>query len=62
MLGNLIIVSKMKKEFSSTIKKILPLLDKVGNLSKNGLGLKIDNYKEVNILADYLINHLWITI
>ena len=62
VLGNLIIVSKMKKEFSSTIKKILPLLDKVGNLSKNDLGLKFDNYKELNILADYLINHIWITI
>ena len=62
VLGNLIIVSKIKKEFSTTIEKIIALLNKVANISKNDLGLKFDNYKELNILADYLINHIWITI
>ena len=62
VLGNLIIVSKIKKEFSTNVKKIVALLNKVANLSKNDLGLKFDIYKELNILADYLINHIWITI
>ena len=62
VLGNLIIVSKIKKEFSTNIKKIIALLNKVANIFKNDLGLKFDNYKELNILADYLINHIWITI
>ena len=62
VLGNLIIVSKIKKEFSTNNEKIITLLDKVANISKNDLGLKFDDYKELNILADYLINHVWITI
>ena len=62
VLGNLIIISKIKKEFSTNIEKIIALLDKVANISKNDLGLKFDRYKELNILVHYLINHIWITI
>ena len=51
---------KLKKNFQLLWK--IALLNKVANISKNDLGLKFDNYKELNILADYLINHIWITI
>ena len=51
---------KLKKNFQLLWK--IALLNKVANISKNDLGLKFDNYKELNILADYLKNHIWITI
>ena len=52
--ANLNIVFKTEKEFSTNSKKIIALVNKVANTSKNDLGLKFDIYKELNILAEYL--------
>ena len=62
VLDNLNIVAKIKEEFLTNIEKIVVLLDKVATIPKNDVGLKFDVYKELNILADYLINHIWIMI
>ena len=40
--ADLNIVFKIKKEFSTNIKKIIALLDKVATIPKNDLGLKFD--------------------
>ena len=56
VLNNLIIVSKIKKKFSINIEKIIALINKADNISKDDLGLKLDEYKKLNILADELIN------
>ena len=52
--ANVNIVFKTEKEFSTNSKKIMALVNKVANTSKNDLGLKFDIYKELNILAEYL--------
>ena len=56
VLNNLVIVSKVKKKFSINIEKITALINKADNISKDDLGLKLDEYKKLNILADELIN------
>ena len=58
--NNLIIVSKIKKKFSINIEKIIALINKADNISKDDLGLKLDEYKKLNILVDDLINLIWI--
>ena len=60
VLNNLIIVSKIKKKFSINIEKIIALINKADNISKDDLGLKLDEYKKLNILVDDLINLIWI--
>ena len=58
--NNLIIVSKIKNKFSINIEKIIALINKADNISKDDLGLKLDEYKKLNILVDDLINLIWI--
>ena len=43
-MNNLVIVSKIKKGFSINIEKIIALMNKAGNTSKDDLGLKLDEY------------------
>ena len=59
ILNNLTIVAKMKEEFLINIKKVKALINKAYNIRKDDLGLKLDEYKKINILADDLINHIW---
>ena len=56
VLNNLVIVSTIKNRFSINIEKIIALINKAGNISKDDFGLKLDEYKKLNILADELIN------
>ena len=55
VLNNLIIIAKSKKELSINIKKIRAVFNKIENVPKNGLGPKLDEYKNLNILLDYLM-------
>ena len=50
---------KQEKIFNN-IKKILAIINKVNNISKNDLRLKLDEYKKLNILVDDLINIIWV--
>ena len=50
---------KQEKNFNN-IKKILAIINKVNNISKNDLRLKLDEYKKLNILVDDLINIIWV--
>ena len=60
VLNNLVIVSKIKNKFSINIEKIIALINKAGNIAKDDLGLKLDEYKKLNILADELIILIWV--
>ena len=59
VLNNSIIIAKSKKELSINIKKIRAIFNKIENVPKNGLGSKLDEYKNLNILLDDLINNIW---
>ena len=60
VLNKLIIVSETRKEILNNIKKILAVVDKANNISRNDLRLKLDEYKKSNILVDDLINVIWV--
>ena len=60
VLNNLIIVSIITKKSSINIEKIIALINKADNISKDDLGLKLDEYKKLNILVDDLIHLIWI--
>ena len=62
VLNNSVIVFKIKNSFSINIEKIIALINKAGNISKDDFGLKLDEYKKLNILADELINLIWVLI
>ena len=49
VLNKLISVSETRKEILINIKKILAIIDKRNNISKNDLKLKLDEYKKLNI-------------
>ena len=49
VLNKLISVSETRKEILINIKKILTIIDKRNNISKNDLKLKLDEYKKLNI-------------
>ena len=50
---------KQEKNFNN-IKKILAIINKVNNISKNDLRLKLDEYKKLNNIFDDLINIIWV--
>ena len=60
VLNKSTIVSETRKEILINIKKILAVIDKASNISKNKLKLKLDEYKKLNILAHGLINVIWV--
>ena len=60
VLNKLINISETRKKILINIKKILAIINKVNNISKNDLRLKLDEYKKLNILVDDLINLIWI--
>ena len=59
VLNNLIIVAKLKENFLINIEKIRAIFNKIENISKKDIRLKLDKYKKLNILIDDLINHIW---
>ena len=60
VLNKSTIVSETRKEILINIEKILAVIDKASNISKNKLKLKLDEYKKLNILAHGLINVIWV--
>ena len=60
VLNKSTIVSETRKEILINIKKILAVIDKASNISKNKLKLKLDEYKKLNIQAHGLINVIWV--
>ena len=52
-------VFETRKIFLINIKKILALINKANNISKNDLKLKLDEYEKLNIFVDDLINVIW---
>ena len=58
-LNNLIIVPKLKEKFLINIEKIRAIFNKIENIPKKDIRLKLDKYKKLNILIDDLINHIW---
>ena len=59
VLNNLIIVAKLKEKFLINTEKISALFNKIENIPKKDLRLKLDIYEKLNILNDDLINHIW---
>ena len=59
VLNNLIIIAKLKEELSINIEKIRAIFNKIENVPKNDIKSKLDKYKNLNILLDDLINHIW---
>ena len=59
VLNNLIIIAKLKKETLNNSEKIRAIFNKIENVPKNDLTLKLDIYKKLNILLDDLINYIW---
>ena len=59
VLDNLIKTAKLKKEILNNSEKIRAIFNKIKNIPKNDLRLKLDIYKKLNILLDDLINHIW---
>ena len=59
VLNNLFIVTKLKEEFLINIEKIRAIFNKIENIPKKDIRLKLDKYKKLNILIDDLINHIW---
>ena len=59
VLNNLIIVAKLKEKLLINIEKIRAIFNKIENISKKDIRLKLDKYKKLNILIDDLINHIW---
>ena len=49
VLNKSTIVSETRKEILINIEKILAVIDKASNISKNKLKLKLDEYKKLNI-------------
>ena len=54
-------IFETRKKFLINIKKILALINKAKNISKNDLKLKLDEYEKLNIFVDDLINVIWET-
>ena len=59
VLNNLFIIAKLKKELLINIEKIRAIFNKIENIPKDDLKSKLDKYKNLNILLDDLINHIW---
>ena len=59
VLNNLIIAAKLKIDILNNSKKIRAIFNKIKNVSKNNIRSKLDKYKNLNILLDDLINHIW---
>ena len=59
VLNNLITVAKLKEKFLINTEKIRAIFNKIENIHKKDLRLKLDKYKKINILNDVLINHIW---
>ena len=58
VLNNLIKTAKLKKKLNNS-DRIRAIFNKIKNIPKNDLGLKLDIYKKLNILLDDLINRIW---
>ena len=59
VLNNLIIVDNLKEKFLINIEKIRSIFNKIENIPKMDIRLKLDKYKKLNILINDLINHIW---
>ena len=55
----MIIIAKLKEKLSINIEKIRAIFNKIENVPKNDIKSKLDKYKNLNILLDDLINHIW---
>ena len=60
VLNNLITVAKLKEENLIDIEKIRAIFNKIENIPKKDLRLKLDKYQKLNILNDNLMeNNVW---
>ena len=59
VLNNLIIAVKLKENFLINTEKVSAIFNKIENIPKKNLRLKLDIYEKLNILKDGLINHKW---
>ena len=59
VLNNIIKTAKRNNEILNNSEKISAIFNKIKNIPKNDLRLKLDICKKLNILLDDLINHIW---
>ena len=60
VLNNLITVAKLKEKSLIDIEKIRAIFNKIENIPKKDLRLKLDKYQKLNILNDNLMeNDVW---
>ena len=59
VLNNLIRTAKLKKDILNNSEKIRAIFNKIENVPKNDIRSQFDKYKNLNILLDDLINHIW---
>ena len=59
VLNNLIRVAKLKRDILNNSEKIRAIFNKIKNVPKNDIRSKLEKYKNLNILLDGLINHIW---